>query len=73
MINSLSEIDEALGFLHRARHELLEENVRVDVPRVGVGGQDPHGPVADVLLAHLEIAAGAVGVQRLHQPRLPGV
>ncbi len=36
MINSLSEVGEALNYLHRARNELREENVNVDVPSVGV-------------------------------------
>ncbi|MEN8129507.1 MAG: phosphoenolpyruvate--protein phosphotransferase [Pseudomonadota bacterium] len=36
MINSLSEVDDALGLMHRAWYELLDEDVNTIVPQVGV-------------------------------------
>lgn len=36
MVSDVSEVDEALGLLHRAHSELLEEGVEVRLPPVGV-------------------------------------
>lgn len=36
MINSISEVDDALKLLHRAHHELLDYDVSINMPRVGV-------------------------------------
>ena len=36
MISNISELDEALDFIHRAHRELLEEGLEIDLPPVGV-------------------------------------